>query len=765
MLKRMLAAMLAAGLLMCMLVSSATAVNGTVLPEDGVARSIRSIVPVGEMVYILETTGVEATLSCWSPDMTTAKTLASGLIYSDMFSSVAECERAIPTLSTDKYADAEHALNEIFTDGEKLYGFNSITREIFEIVVLEDGLSYRGDVTLNEFGLPMQHVNPVDIVHMGKWLMWHEVDRNSVPRMNRLLAFNLETGTVKQAVISDLQIISAYKDHLLLAIGTMPRDRARYQVYTYDPETDKVTVLGELPQGVNPGDAQYSRELDMLVYQDGTWLRGWHPENGVELLGYIPIVRAGKIAVIPDSLIYVDSDAVEARSLQKGFEPEHSLQVMDCSFGDAARMMAKKHPDVPVFYSRSNQSTVGNFGEDKAAVLTGKDASDILNLVVKECDFGSLVDSGLLLDLSVYPELMAYVDKLYPLFRNFVSKDGGVYGLPWLANSYTGWFINKKVMQEMGLTAEDIPSNLVDLCVFAEKWNAEYAEKYPQYTLLDGTTEYRKRLLEAILELWADQCEAAGREINLDDPLLKEALTALDAVNLDKLNAGQNQPNPEISDYKQALIWTGCKTVGNWATYMEEFSDRIFIPMTLTKDTPYVCPVERMEIWTVNAASKDADYAAALLAEAIKTQHYSSAYALRSDKTEPLISEYYTPIVERELQELAELEARVEESVNKATILKRIEDQKKYMETELLRNAYIVTASAVENYVDVIQPASFIDRVAGFANPVQEAEGMSLISRYALTTLTMEEFITRMNELLEGKMMHTCTPVPEFAVQ
>ena len=72
-----------------------------------------------------------------------------------------------------------------------------------------------------------------------------------------------------------------------------------------------------------------------------------------------------------------------------------------------------------------------------------------------------------------------------------------------------------------------------------------------------------------------------------------------------------------------------------------------------------------------------------------------------------------------------------------------------------------MTASAVENYVDVIQPASFIDRVAGFANPVQEAEGMGLISRYARRNLTMEEFITRMNEVLAGKIMLTATPVPE----
>ena len=434
---------------------------------------------------------------------------------------------------------------------------------------------------------------------------------------------------------------------------------------------------------------------------------------------------------------------------------------MDGSFADAARNLAKKYPDVPVIYTDSKQSPVGNGGQDKAAILTGEDAPDLLGLRVDDTDFRSLMDSGLLLDLSGYPELMAYINVLYPLYRDFVSKDGGIYGIPWMANSYNGWFINKKVMKDMGLTAADIPTNLVDMCAFAEKWNTEYAQKYPHYTLLDGTVDYRDRLLKAILELWSDYCEANGQEIDLNDPLLKEALSALDAVNLDKLTAGQNQTNPEISDYKQALIWTGCKTVGNWETYMEDFSDRIFIPMTLTADTPYVCPVETVSIWTVNAATKNADYAAALLAEAIKEQIYTYAYALRSDRREPLVSEYYADTVAAEQKYLEELEARVEESANKATILKRIEDQKKYMETELMQRAYSVTASAVKNYVEVILPACFIEQVDGFADPVQEAESMGLISRYARRNLTMEEFITRMNEVLDGKIMLTATPVPE----
>lgn len=749
MLKRMFAGMLAMGICLCMLAAPATAVNGNVLPECDGYRNIRDIVAVGEQVYILETVGVEAKLSRWMADMSTVETLASGLIYSEMFGSVEECEAAIPTLSTGKYADAEHALNRIFTDGEKLYGFNGITRSVFEIVVQEDGLVYRDDVALNQDGLPSKYTNPVDVVRMGKWLMWNEVDQDSVPRKNRLLVFNLETGTVKQAVIRDLQMISAYKDNLLLAVGLTPRDRTRYDVYTYDPVTDKVNNLGELPKESTLRDAHYSSALDMLVYQDGNWIRGWQPGAGSQLLGYMPISYAVNTAITSDTLIYADAKTVEARSIQKDYEPEHSLMVMGGSFGNAAKAMVKKHPDVPVFYAKAAVTTTTDNGEDYAAVLTGEDAPDLVHLTVHHGDFQFLRDKGLLLDLSVYPELKAYVDVLYPIYKDLVTEDGRIYGLPVYANSYNGWFINKKIMQEMGLTVQDIPTNLAEMCVFAGKWNDEYAEKYPHYTLLDNTTNYRERLLVAILDMWEDYCQSKGMGVDLDDPLLKDVLAALDAVNLDKADAGLHQTNPEISDYKQSLIWTGCKTVGNWATYMEDFSDRIFIPMTLTKDAPYICPVEHVEMWAVNAATQEADYAADLLTEALNGLTYTHAYALRSDKTEPLINEYYAPTVALAQKELEELEARVDKSVNKATILKRIEEQKNYMENELMRNAYSVNASAVKNYVEAIQPACFIDMANGFADHNQQIEAMGLVSRYAQRNLTMDEFISRMKELME----------------
>lgn len=92
-----------------------------------------------------------------------------------------------------------------------------------------------------------------------------------------------------------------------------------------------------------------------------------------------------------------------------------------------------------------------------------------------------------------------------------MTQDGAVYGIPTYADSYNGWFINKEVMQAMGLTEADIPTSLTELCTFATRWNNEFVDKYPQYTLLNNTEEYRSRFLEEMLDAWVNRCQSQGK--------------------------------------------------------------------------------------------------------------------------------------------------------------------------------------------------------------------------------------------------------------
>ena len=725
---------------LCLMTGSACAATTTILPEkENGYRMTVSLVPVGDTVYILTIAGMEAQLYSWNETQPEAETLATGLLYAERFSTIKEMEEVIADFPAGTKADAEHALSMIFTDGEKLYGFNQVNNLIFAIDAQADGLHYT-----NVAELAFDRVNTsntaIDAQRLGKWFLWHDMDSNSRSRDERILAFNIENGTVKQAMLPGLQEVLPYKDDLVLAICTAARNKSEYEVYTYDPETDVRTLLGKLPEGLRLNGAAYSAEMDMIAYQDGTRVMGWHPDTGSEELGFIPGAMPQKLTVLENSVILVNLEEITARSIERGYAPEHRVLVLEGNMADAGKAFSEKYPEVPYYYEYLGAGSYSTLLKREA------DIPDLLWLQAADGHYDQLVEEGLLMDLSVYPDIKRYVDVLYPAYKELAMEGDAIYGVPVSASAYNGWFINKEVMNAMGLKEEDIPTSLTEMCAFADKWNSEYAEKYPHFTLLNNTTSYRERLLEAILISWADYCQYTGKELTYDDPIFREALAALEAASLDKLDAALKQTNPEISEYKQALIWTGIKTVGNWATYMEDFSDRIFIPLTLTPETPYTAAVPNVGLWVMNKASQNAEYAAALLAEKIAVMDDVHAYALRTDKTEPVLSEYVEESLTYERNILAALEESLEESVNRAAIEKRIEEQKTYIEDRLIPSMYTIVPSALENYRNVIAPASFVDRPDA-ATSREDAQIMGCIRRYIQGTYTMDEFITRLNEL------------------
>ncbi|MDD6049833.1 MAG: ABC transporter substrate-binding protein [Clostridiales bacterium] len=731
-------------LMLCLLMASACAgetILTSQMEKDDIYQNIHDMATVGDTLYVLTSYGVNARLYRWKKGLAGAETVAENLVYGWGYLSVSDLERDYPGLEVKGNSDPKHAMSELFTDGEKLYGFNAATNLVFEIEVTADGLRYTDVATLPRERAQSEYA-AISVNKVDKWLLWMELDPNSRKYNQRLLVYDLENGTVKQAVLPGLQAVTSYQDTQVLAICKTDEQDKAWSVYAYAPANDACTLLGILPTGTTLSTAAYSEEMDLLIYQKQTSVMGWHPDTGEERLGFVPDSYSACMIALGEQAISNTGNQVIVSSIGQGYTPEHSVTVMNGIVDVAGKAFLAKYPDVPFFY--------GSFsGESFTQLLRRtKDAPDLLRLSSEDHP-EALAAEGLLADLSVYPDIKAYVDVLYPPYKELVTEGDAIYAVPVFASAYNGWFINKEVMNAMGFTAEDIPTSLTELCAFATKWNDELAEKYPHYTLLNNTTSYRERLLEAIVDAWRDYCAFTGKDLNYDDPIFREALVALDAARLDKLDAALRQTNPEVSEYKQALIWTGCKTVGNFKTYMEDFSDRIFIPLTLTPDTPYTCDVRNVSLWTVNAASTNKDYAAAMLSEIIAGMDDTSAYVLRSDRTEPVMEDYAEDVLSAEREALAELEAKLEESVNRAAIEKRIEERKTYIEDQLMPQLYNIVPSALENYVKVIVPATFIGRMSDVYGE-DYATVEDYMADYAEGKCTADEFITRMNEWLKN---------------
>ncbi len=725
--------------------------GGVIVPQDESRWvAIQDVVPVGDEVYMLSTNGLLAEMWHWNAGMAQAELVDDGLLYAVNLNSVEDAERKAASTEEAFGADVDHAIGAIFTDGESLYGYNNLTSLVFQIDVTAEGLKYTDVATLPAIDAGRYYLPPIGIYGAGDWVLCWVTDHNSRNYSECLLAFSLKTGGVKQAVLPAIDAVSSYKDGKVLVLCRSNEEQSgagNYAVYCYDPQNDLSECLGVLPvKGVILNNFTYSPALDMVIYQNQTRIMGWNAETGAEQLAFIPTVMRASITAAGENLLYAaDTPEIKLLHLQKGYATGRSLTLLGGTMHNVLSRFFMRYQDVPVYYSdlKAGETTLEAF-------TRAEDMPDMAYISGTGSQYQELLEGGYLMDLSAYPDLMAYADKLYPVWRELVEKDGGVYGLPVNASSYTGWFINKKVMTDMGLTEADIPTSLTGICEFATRWNNEYAEKYPHYTLLNNTTSYRIRLLDAILTAWMDYCLANDKPLTMDDPILREALAALDAAQLDKLDASLRQTNPEVSEYKQALIWTGCKIVGNWASYMEEYSDRIFIPLTLTDDTPYTAAVTSVSLWVINARSENAEYAASLLAESLAKQDVKAAYVMRSDMTEPVLSEYYSEKLAYELERLERLEEAYEESVNKAAAERRIKEQKEYIEVELKRDMYDVTPSAIENYRNVIAPVAFVrDRDVLTGGYAWSGEAATSIDDYVAGKISAEEFIAQMELLIK----------------
>lgn len=731
--KRILSRMVVLALCLCLTAASAGAASISLLPDAADTsgaryRQIIDAVTVGDTLYLLTIERLDAQLYRWQKGMPEAELLADGLVYSKRYSTEAD-------LLDVGGADPTHALSSIFTDGEVLFGYNSVTNLVFEIADTEAGIQYIDVTTLPMDRVPVAYRNPYLVHQIGKWLLWHESYSGSRSYGERLLVFNLENGSVKIAALTDAVKIVPYRDGLALVIGS---DR---KVYTYNPETDEQSLLGVMPSERSMRSFAYSEELDMLIYMNNTRLMGWNPKMGAEQLGFVPGSSLRRLTVMEDQAIYSQGTGIAACEMVRGYAPAHSVLALNGNVDAVAEAFCAKYPEVPYYYETNVM------GNEEKLLTREQNAPDMICLAPREGKYDELIAQGLLMDLSVYPEIKAYVDALYPAYKELAMEDDAIYGVPVRTEAYNGWFINKEVMNAMGLTAEDIPTSLTELCAFATKWNNEWAEKYPNFMLLNNTSSYRQRLLEAILDSWRDYCRYVGKELTYDDPIFREALSALDAASLNKLDAALQKTDPEVSEYTQALIWTGCKTVGNWQTYMEDFSDRIFIPLTLTPETPYVCAVANVGVWAVNASSDNGEYAAAMLAEIIAGLDDAQAYALRADKTEPVMSDNGEQALAEAKAYLASLEARREETVNKEALEKRIEEQETYIEDKVVSILYRIVPSALENYIHVLAPATVIHMNSGMSDEERQ-QREEAIRRYVDGEDKAEDFITRMNELI-----------------
>lgn len=758
MLKKIISALL---LMMCLCaaVSSALAVDAIILEDvqdDEMWRSVSNRAVVGDTLYLLTNGSDGHVLYHWKEDMPQAEKLADNLFYAGYYSSMDEVETVI---AGDENAagrvDPQYAMSLMFSDGERLMGMNGYNGKIFTITV-EDGQAVYQDVAQMKDTSPMFHKSG-DYQYLlsanqyavagGKLLFLAEDYTDEGMQDNRLLVIDLSTGDVTRSKVEFPQRVAEWKDGK--AVVLCRDDMNAYNAETgemlkptlnlYDPATDTVQAMGEMPEESMPY-VTYAPTLNALVYVQNCRIMAMVELGQSQQVGYIPSDWTYNLAVVGNTFVDCPNQ-VMGRTMALDYNSDVYLNVYGDYMDQGTMAFTRKYPQVPVYTMNEYYDSLEQISQ---AMVSGDNAIDVLRMNTSYSSFFKLMEKGYCADLSGNKELMAYVERMQPVFRDAVMKDGKLYAIPLRAYSFDGWYVANGVMEEMGLTIEDIPTNFVELCQFATRWNDEWVEEYPQYTLIEYTNDYKAAMLNYMMEGYLNYCTAKDQQVRFTSPEFRAMLEALEAMRTDDLTRGANLENEDEVGYRQGLLMPNYTVVGSFETNSQY---RTFIPMTLTPDTDYVTHVE-LELAFINPRCANMTEAQNLLLcklESLEEDNETNAYTLFADLKEPVENRYYQRSLESMEKAIQNMEAELANvpEAEKKDYQMMIDEQKAWNEEYKANNRWEISAEAIARYDEEIVPHMHVKKPTFMVGSRDSAspELNTLMERYLAGQIKMEQFI------------------------
>ncbi len=710
--------------ILCLLASSVLAADGQVIPprhEGEAVRTIQQMVTVGDTVYFTLRTDGGGEIRCWREGMGEAETVATGVTFASSYTDIAQAYEALGAARAEDETllpDVEHAITRIFSDGETLYAFNNLNGRVFTLTFREGRAVCTDVVTLQDTSC-MYRVNgeshiyrdPVAVCAAGDamlWLdwTWPEGDHRYADqeRVCILTVFSLRDGSSRAAPVEGVWNIMPYRDGKVLTLTPVWNIEydyrpEKYLLHTYDPATDAVFERGAITTLRSERSITYSKGLDTVFYQSDAAILG-KTDFGMPVTWAAAGDRSYRLAAVGTSILMENGD-VNARTLQREFVPEAEVHFSGMLSRTVEDSFAAKYP----------KAVLQPFYPGKNGDLLTDERLDAISLGTASGSYQAARDAGQLADLSESSAIRAYVESLYPPFRRLAEKDGGIFGIPVKVTSNTGFYINRKVQKELGLQTEAIPTSLTELCAFVTDWNENDAKKYPTRSLLENVSEtYRARIFDMMYAGWVGYCQTSGTGLHFDDPVFREMLAALDAMDASLLEETMQHTDLEDSDYMEGLIWDGCTLVGNFASYMESFSDRTFIPMTLTPETPFAACVSDVEWWCIPECSDGKEHALALLEEVLANMNVKQRAAMQSTWTEAVRNPGYEQLIADTEKDIASLREMTVANGNMAyrEIDGAIRVSREFLNEQVKRQEYRITPSALQNYREIVAPAVYV---------------------------------------------------------
>lgn len=689
----------------------------------------------------------------WAPGMEMPECVIDEVCYAGYYSVQEEMEEASPNYGTDK-KDMTHPIGIMFGYGDKLCSLNQFNGNIYTVDYKDGSPIFTELTTMKQPELLMQ-INgdekyfdkPQNAFTVGDNLVTIIRVWNEVGEEDRLLTISLKDGTVTVNPYKYAHYVTPYKDGKVMFIAQEKywdeenQKPFPYDIYTMDVKSQKTKKLMSLPaDGKTENLVCYSPKMDSVVYMKGNKIYATKDGKKEKQVGYSPSNYAMSLTV-RDSQLYLNRyDAIHIIDISQNFSADKYLNVYGLYNGSSTYKFMRENQDVPVYSSDEYFDSADEIGK---SMVRGDDSVDVLRVETSNGIFTTMRDKGYCMPLNDSKVIVDYINDLYPQFRDVAMKDGVIYGVPIQGASDTGWVVNNETMAQMGLTMDDIPKNIVDLCAFITKWNNEWAEKYPSFTPISYVDNWKLKIMDMAISKYYHYCVANGKEVDFNSDIFREMMTAVDHMQVDNLSRQSNISTEDSIGYRTELMENGRTTVG----YFFSQEGYTSFDMGLTKDVSVGAPVNLSLIF-VNPKTKHPQEALRLVECWIDGLSYSPAATLLQSKAAPLENPRYDEALAQQNKLMKRLQKAVDEAEtddDRQVAMENLKAQEDYMTRFDEYNKYYISPEAMDRYLTKYVPDMFA-YLPPFKNQNEaDQEINKLMQRYLDGQISMEQFIKEAN--------------------
>ncbi len=253
---------------------------------------------------------------------------------------------------------------------------------------------------------------------------------------------------------------------------------------------------------------------------------------------------------------------------------------------------------------------LSDFTDMAQAVSLGDLDNDLYVVSTYDNGIQSLKKKGVFYDLSGNQEIAAYVDSLYPTWRNLVTtEDGRIAGVPMLVNGHYQLNYRESIWEENRLG--EVPKTYDELLDCIEAWHED--GRLESVRLFESGDTFRQLALQ-MLKNNAARYAARGEAAVYSNETLLQLLKRLEGL------------RDMLADYdRMNVLGEALFQTDRWyqMMYSPDYADYIDLPLGMEDENDYGCLMD-LYVMVVNPRSKQPELAIQFIQETLGDRYQTS---------------------------------------------------------------------------------------------------------------------------------------------